>query len=156
MKTDIPYAEQLKRYSMADLESVCGNLDKDTYPDRYKLILQELEDRKRAGEIKSSYSVPMSIAAEIWWSHLWISTLFYLGLVVILAIIISIIKMTIGIDSQIVKVAIRIIVVPFSILISIAVMRYVLSKPFSRFHITIHKKETIQQGAAGDAGSQRA
>jgi len=43
---DMPYQERVKQYSLETLVDVKHHIDKEKYPDRYDLILQEIAKRK--------------------------------------------------------------------------------------------------------------
>jgi hypothetical protein len=51
MLDEIPYHERIKNYTMDDLIDVITHIDRDNYPDRYSLVLQEIE--KRAAALKA-------------------------------------------------------------------------------------------------------
>jgi hypothetical protein len=46
MADDIPYHERIKGYSLEDLVDVITHIDRDHYPDRYELVLREMDKRR--------------------------------------------------------------------------------------------------------------
>jgi len=48
MPDEIPYHERIKSYTLDDLIDVITHIDRDNYPDRYDLVLQEIEKRSAA------------------------------------------------------------------------------------------------------------
>jgi hypothetical protein len=48
MADDIPYHERIKDYSLDDLVDVITHIDREHYPDRYELVLREMDKRRAA------------------------------------------------------------------------------------------------------------
>lgn len=66
MSEEISYEEKIKKYSLVELEDVRRNIDKDGCPERYELVLKEIEKRK---ETSSSQITVDSGAINIFSSH---------------------------------------------------------------------------------------
>lgn len=138
-----------ENYSLQELHEALNGLDVDKYPERKKLIIDLIEQRKNAGFVLSGESADTAIreaglsfyevALPIWWRYTWRSTLSIFVFSILVFIVVSVFLGFVGLGkyAQLIVLVLQLAALPF---IGIFFMRQALVSRYRWFYIELSQK----------------
>ena len=148
MEEHLNYEDRIKRYSLSDLYEASRIIDKEKHPDRYQLLLKEIDERTQGGEIipKINHhaffasSVPWNVGVRVWWHFAWRMALIQLFLILPVNLVALSIGHKLNSNMKMINLLIFVFGIMLSCLFGIFVMKHTLAKEYSDFTIVIKKR----------------
>jgi len=139
------------KYTIEELYDVRSKVNQDTFPDRYELILNEIEKRKEMGDILTKTSsnpfwksdIPNSNTLSIWWCYTWRFTLSFILFYFVIAIAVGITNSYLSIDDETIKIISQISAILGNIILSFIFIKQAITKRYSKFDIHIVERKKI-------------
>ena len=154
-------APDYTKYTIEELYDVRSKVNQDLYPDRYEIIINEIEKRKEMGEIliKASTNpfwksrISISNAISIWWCYTWRLSISILLLYFLVGIVIGIVNNYIFIDKPTIKIITNITGIIGGSILGVIFIKQALSNRYQKFDIHIVEREKSNKQLNMDSGA---
>jgi len=140
-----------KKYTIEELYDVRSKVNQEAYPDRYELILNQIEKRKEMGDILTKVSsnpfwksdISNSKTLSVWWCYTWRFSLSFILFYFVVAIIVGILNSYLALNEETIKIISQISGIIGGSVLSFIFIKQAISKRYSKFDIHIVEREKI-------------